>query len=70
MIEGIIIGILICTTAYLIKMNVELTHKLKNTPKKEKKELTKAQKDKIEKINESFEQLMSYDYKIALRSDK
>lgn len=69
MIVGIIIGVLLCGMAYLGKMNFDLTRKLKEKPKPVKKKLTKEQKEKIEKFNKSFEELMEYGYEIALRSD-
>ena len=69
MIVGIIIGILICGLLYLGKQNLDLTRKLKETPKTKPKKLTKEQKEKIDKINEAFEELMGYDYVDALRSD-
>lgn len=68
MLIGIIVGILICAVGYLFKMNRDLMRKLQEKPKPKK--LTKEEKDKIKQINDSFEELMGYDYKIALRSDK
>lgn len=68
MVIGIIIGILICISIYLGKINLDLTRKLK-TQKPKQKKMSKEQKEKIEKINKSFEELMGYDYKTALRSD-
>lgn len=68
MIVGIIIGVLICGLLYLGKQNLDLTRKLKEKPKPVKK-LTKEQKDKIDKINKAFEELMGYEYIDALRSD-
>ena len=68
MITGIIIGVLICIVAYLGKQNLDLVNQLKKTPKPKK--ISKEEKEKIDKINKSFEELMSYDHKIALRSDK
>lgn len=69
MILGIIIGVLLCGIGYLGKQNLDLTRKLKEKPKPVKKKVSKEQKEKIEQINEAFEELMGYDYKIALRSD-
>lgn len=69
MIEGIIIGVLLCTAILLSKQNLDLTRKLKEKPKTPKK-ISKEEKEKIDKINKSFEELMNYDHKVALRSDK
>ena len=68
---GILIGILFCIIGYFIRENIKLTHKLnEQLPKTEPKKISKEQKEKIEKINEAFEELMNYDYNVALRSDK
>lgn len=70
MITGIVIGVLVCISIYLGKQNLDLVKQLKETPKTKPKKISKEEKEKIERINKSFEELMSYDHKTALRSDK
>lgn len=60
-------AIIIAIQFYLIKFTVNLKELIKTTEKPQKKELTKEQKDKQQKLRKHFENLMGYGYEDALK---
>jgi 23S rRNA pseudoU1915 N3-methylase RlmH len=76
---GTVIAIIIISVLYIVcyeRLNqryikleakyIALTEK-KEPPKQEKREMTEEEKEKIEKAKKSFNNLMTYDYEIALK---